>query len=1054
MSEKDSIASSKRRVELPLSPDIQNLTKDFTGREWVFTEIDRWLTDKVAPFFILKGEPGIGKSAIAARLVQFSLGTKQPPKSCSLIGPGFLACYHFCQARRADTIDPLNFARNISHQLCAIDDFAKCLLDEPSINLSSSIDIQENYGTAIGIKIENLIIKSPSPATAFVQTVIEPLKAIYNTGYTHRIVILVDSLDEAAHFDARNTIVDLLASASGLPSQVHFILTTRPDQWVLSQFEFLEYPSFLLDAGSEDNRNDIHTYIQDQVSASADLHTMLAQAGIDQEDFVERIIRASEGNFLYLTWVLSETASGLHPDYLLSPPIDLYEIYLEYLRARIKDIHYDWRKLYRPVLGTLVVAREPLSAQQVAAFSGLSPQNVNDVMFDLSQFFEPTIIEQNKYSLYHQSLSDFLTDQERANGYWIDPIEWHGEIVLFYRGKAATWDQVDWRDVDDYGLQHIVAHLYILRHTPVFRNELHALVNERNYLFGVTNLRSEHLRRWRNPNTLFNNIRLALTQALEDDDIAEIWRHLMLYQRLSRAEKNFNLILDAVKVGDFDAALERTRLYSTQPGPQAWARLWIAWIAATVGAIDTTKYAVKVVLSNLQANSKAANKTRLRGYEADLLHEQRVRTTKRLIARIANDINLKNNSISEERYKWLKVLLEECLQNEASSYIDEWTDDPKTWAREFPKPDKPFSTLIENLSNMMVGLDPGAFRQLSFDFRDQLAGAAAHGTEELDWLDNVKRAATLITLDDYPSYREMSLAWLANGVLSNDSTDETQHAFEAILIAAVEARDPEWPEDSLAMALAFGDPTCRSAKRAMDAMEELENQLNHLAEDEKTRQKFSDVASAGRKDPWAWIVRRFSAIVAALYRAGEFELINNVYKILEFYTIQDKRHSFAGYRALAYLSVALRWIEMGQIESAKKKIEEAREAAKNMIDQALSQERLNLIDATEDWIDEPWPDQTKGLEVSAAFRRVEQLAGMEQLYYLQFLSAIWVDHIPHLKRLLPLALGNITTADAILGRLIGTSMTQGFLHNPDAGGLIAVLSDRSGLIVSQISTDQ
>ena len=50
---------------------IADRTRDFTGREWVFAEIDAWLADPDAPrFFIITGEPGIGKSAISAWLTQ------------------------------------------------------------------------------------------------------------------------------------------------------------------------------------------------------------------------------------------------------------------------------------------------------------------------------------------------------------------------------------------------------------------------------------------------------------------------------------------------------------------------------------------------------------------------------------------------------------------------------------------------------------------------------------------------------------------------------------------------------------------------------------------------------------------------------------------------------------------------------------------------------------------------------------------------------------------------------------------------------------------------
>lgn len=47
---------------------ITERTRDFTGREWVFAEIDRWLAEPDAPrYFIITGEPSIDKTAITAR---------------------------------------------------------------------------------------------------------------------------------------------------------------------------------------------------------------------------------------------------------------------------------------------------------------------------------------------------------------------------------------------------------------------------------------------------------------------------------------------------------------------------------------------------------------------------------------------------------------------------------------------------------------------------------------------------------------------------------------------------------------------------------------------------------------------------------------------------------------------------------------------------------------------------------------------------------------------------------------------------------------------------
>ena len=49
--------------------NLQKLTEGFTGRSQIFNEINHWLQQKDQWFFILIGELGVGKSAIAAYLL-------------------------------------------------------------------------------------------------------------------------------------------------------------------------------------------------------------------------------------------------------------------------------------------------------------------------------------------------------------------------------------------------------------------------------------------------------------------------------------------------------------------------------------------------------------------------------------------------------------------------------------------------------------------------------------------------------------------------------------------------------------------------------------------------------------------------------------------------------------------------------------------------------------------------------------------------------------------------------------------------------------------------
>ena len=122
-------------LKLDFSAYIADRTHQFTGREWVFERVKRWLEDAEGDspeerlrqrFFLLTGEPGSGKSAIAARLTQFAQGTKTYPG----LTAGYLHAVHFCSAQDSTWVDPKDFVRSLALQLAAsIPDFALALKD-------------------------------------------------------------------------------------------------------------------------------------------------------------------------------------------------------------------------------------------------------------------------------------------------------------------------------------------------------------------------------------------------------------------------------------------------------------------------------------------------------------------------------------------------------------------------------------------------------------------------------------------------------------------------------------------------------------------------------------------------------------------------------------------------------------------------------------------------------------------------------------------------------------------------------------------------------------
>src|SRR5215217_428423 len=110
---------------------ITEKTESFTGRDWVFEEIDEWFSPSDEPrFLLLTGKPGSGKTAIAARLCQFALGEATPPDGLNLFNSGnFLSAYHFCSARDSNWIDPRSFVWSVALQLAQRhEEFAKALV--------------------------------------------------------------------------------------------------------------------------------------------------------------------------------------------------------------------------------------------------------------------------------------------------------------------------------------------------------------------------------------------------------------------------------------------------------------------------------------------------------------------------------------------------------------------------------------------------------------------------------------------------------------------------------------------------------------------------------------------------------------------------------------------------------------------------------------------------------------------------------------------------------------------------------------------------------------
>jgi len=444
---------SPQLTAFDFSQEVRRLTEQFTGRRWLFEQIDAWVHDGDQRFFLLTGEPGIGKSAIAARLLQLR---------------DDLIAHHFCIAGRNSTITPGAVLRSLSAQFGrALPGYGVALANTVGpefLAVDVSIDVQRMTGGEItGVVIENLF--APEPQDVLDILLRAPLTAMAPPA-EQPLLILIDSLDEAVTYRGEDNLVRLLAGAKDLPAWLRFLCTSRPERRVLRYFENIPSRQLALESGA--NREDVHRYVAARVKGEPLAGRLAAAARTMTGDFVDRVTHLADGNFLYARVLLDDVAAGNQPlDDLTALPASLDDIYHRFLT---RFTAAEWEARYQPLFTVLAVAAEPLTEQQLAHFTGLRRTGVRHSLNVGRQFLDATEGDgpREAFTLFHQSLRDYLIDEERNQDFWCAPEDGHERVAAFYLQRH----QASWSACDRYGLRHVPLHLRQSGQTDTLRQLL------------------------------------------------------------------------------------------------------------------------------------------------------------------------------------------------------------------------------------------------------------------------------------------------------------------------------------------------------------------------------------------------------------------------------------------------------------------------------------------------------------------------------------------------------------------------------------------------------
>jgi len=360
----------------PLSPYLKVLaferlveerTRNFVGRDYIFRGIDDLLEDPAFPsgYILIRGEPGIGKTALLSQLVK---------------SRGYV--HHFNIAPEGIRSTRV-FLENVCAQL-----IVRYKLDYATLPPEASQD------------------------SAFLAQLLT--EAAGKTA-DQRVVVLVDALDDAEDIGLPATANRLYLPAV-LPQKVFTIVTSR--EQIDYRLDVNRRQDLYLRDDDPQNLNDVRAYVRSFLHANQeDMTALVGTWKIDPEDFVELLTDKSQGNFMYLVYVLADIRAGkLSPqtvDNIQDLPQGLRSYYQRHWRAMRAEDQDRFERIHEPVLRILAAVREPVTLSAIQEWTNIEPPRIREVIRDWRPFLKEESSENGEpsYRFYHVSFQDFLAEE-------------------------------------------------------------------------------------------------------------------------------------------------------------------------------------------------------------------------------------------------------------------------------------------------------------------------------------------------------------------------------------------------------------------------------------------------------------------------------------------------------------------------------------------------------------------------------------------------------------------------------------------------------------------
>jgi WD40 repeat protein len=399
----------------------------FSGRDWALARTASWYSG-TGSRLLIAAEPGVGKSMLAARLVQVSRGEAPPMRELRL---GWLQAWHFCQSRNFESLDIKSVLGRLAAQLSmTVPGYAEKI---SHLNSSISITVNQEFAGSVQnstvIGIGHLSLSAAEPRKLLNDLFRSPLSEL-GCG----AVILVDGVDETdERVDAGPTLAWLLSTIDADPVPgLRLVLTTRNGP---TADRFPGGQRLRLQQNQPDGPDDVLDYAS----------LRLRKAGVATPALAARLIAdAAAGNFLYANLAVTEFLA--RPDAGLSDlPPGLPALYQGFIGRLVAADAGRWPEI-RWVLGLLVQSRGAgFTRAQLARLSGLALSAVDDALRTCAPYLL-TEFPDGPFSPFHASLREYL----RAS-----------QVHQVYPGQATARIVAVFREdpTDPHTIAHLLGYL-------------------------------------------------------------------------------------------------------------------------------------------------------------------------------------------------------------------------------------------------------------------------------------------------------------------------------------------------------------------------------------------------------------------------------------------------------------------------------------------------------------------------------------------------------------------------------------------------------------------